>query len=49
LTVAYNSTLSEPLATPGSSAVVPATRDQTVLFQLNLRTLGDVKTSTGVP
>jgi LPS-assembly protein len=49
LSVAYNSTLAVPLSSPGSSAVVPATRDQTVMFQISLRTLGDVKTSSGLP
>ncbi len=48
LKVSYASTYSEPISTnPGVSAP-PSTRDQTVLFELDLRTLGDVKGSTGV-
>jgi len=42
LKINYTSTLSDPIAT------TPVTRDQTVLVQLTLRTLGDVKASTSL-
>jgi LPS-assembly protein len=42
LKINYTSTLSDPIAT------TPVTRDQTVLVQLTLRTLGDVKASTDI-
>jgi LPS-assembly protein len=48
LRVAYNSTISVPISTTPGVPAAPATRDQTVLFQLDFRTLGDVKTSAGV-
>jgi LPS-assembly protein len=46
--IAYNSTLVVPLASAGSTATAPSQRDQTLLFEIDLRTLGDVKSSTGV-
>ena len=46
--IAYNSTLGVPISTPGTTAVAPSTRDQSILFELDLRTLGDVKASSGV-
>jgi LPS-assembly protein len=42
LKVDYSSSYSQPIA------LTPVTRDQTVLVQLTLRTLGDVKASTNV-
>jgi LPS-assembly protein len=45
---AYNSTLSVPISTNPGVAAPPATRDQTFLFEIDLRTLGDVKGSSGV-
>jgi LPS-assembly protein len=42
LKINYTSTLSDPIAS------TPSTRDQTVLVQLTLRTLGDIKASTDV-
>ena len=46
--IAYNSTISVPISAAPGVAAAPATRDQTVLFELDFRTLGDVKSSTGV-
>ena len=46
--IAYNNTLAVPVSTPGTTAVAPGTRDQSVLFEIDLRTLGDVKAATGV-
>ena len=46
--VAYNSTLSVPLSTTPGVPAAPATRDQSLLFEIDLRTLGDVKASAGV-
>ncbi len=46
--VAYNNTLSVPISTTPGVPAAPATRDQTLLFEIDLRTLGDVKGSTGV-
>lgn len=40
--VSYRSTLSDPIA------ATPGVRDQTITFQLTLRTLGDIRASTGV-
>ncbi len=48
LKVAYNSTLSVPISTTPGVPAPPATRDQSLLFELDLRTLGDVKSATGV-
>jgi LPS-assembly protein len=52
LTVRYSSSVSQPLAFqefPGGPVVVnPATRNQTLMIQLVLRTLGDVKTNVGL-
>jgi LPS-assembly protein len=45
---AYNNTLSVPLSTTPGVPAAPATRDQSVVFELDFRTLGDVKASTGV-
>jgi LPS-assembly protein len=48
LKIAYNSVLTVPIsATPGVPAA-PSVRDQTLLFQINFRTLGDIKSSAGV-
>ena len=46
LKVAYNSTFAVPISTNGGPAA-PAVRDQTFVFELDLRTLGDVKGSAG--
>jgi LPS-assembly protein len=43
LNLSYLSRLSDPVA------ATPAVRDQTVTIQLTLRTLGDLRASTGVP
>ena len=48
LKIAYNSTLSVPISTTPGVPAAPAVRDQTVLFELDFRTLGDVKGSSGV-
>jgi len=48
LKVAYNSTLSVPISTTPGVPAAPALRDQTFLFELDFRTLGDVKGSTGL-
>ena len=48
LKIAYNSTISVPISTTPGVAAAPAVRDQTFLFELDLRTLGDVKGSTGI-
>jgi LPS-assembly protein len=46
--VAYSSVMTDPVsATPGVP-LAPAVRDQTVLFELTFRTLGDIRGSTGV-
>ena len=45
---AYNSTLYVPISTNPGVAAPPAQRDQTFLFEVDLRTLGDVKGSSGV-
>ena len=46
--VAYNSTLAVPISTTPGVPAAPATRDQSLLFQISLRTLGDIKASAGV-
>jgi LPS-assembly protein len=46
LKVAYNSTFAVPISTNGGPAA-PAVRDQTFIFELDLRTLGDIKGSAG--
>ena len=46
--IAYNSTLSVPISTTPGVPAAPATRDQSLLFEIDLRTLGDVKASSGV-
>jgi LPS-assembly protein len=46
--VAYNSTLSVPISTAPGVPAAPATRDQSLLFEISLRTLGDFKGSAGV-
>jgi LPS-assembly protein len=46
--VAYNSTLEVPISTTPGVPAAPAVRDQTVLFEIDFRTLGDVKSSAGV-
>jgi LPS-assembly protein len=52
LTFRYSSSVSQPQAFatfPGGPVVVnPATRNQTLMIQLVLRTLGDVKTNVGL-
>ncbi len=48
LKIAYNSTLSVPISTTPGVPSAPAMRDQTLLFELDFRTLGDVKGSSGV-
>jgi len=49
LKVAYNSVLSVPISTAPGVPAAPAVRDQSIVFQLSLRTLGDVKSSAAVP
>ena len=46
--VSYTSVMSQPISTTVGVAAAPATRDQTILFEIDLRTLGDIKSSTGV-
>lgn len=46
--IAYNSTLSVPISTSPGVPAAPATRDQSLLFEISLRTLGDFKGSAGV-
>ena len=52
LTLRYSSNVSQPgifSATPGGPAILnPATRNQTLMIQLVLRTLGDVRTNVGL-
>ena len=48
INIAYNSTLSVPLSTTPGVPAAPALRDQSLLFQISLRTLGDIKGSAGV-
>jgi LPS-assembly protein len=48
LKVAYNSTISVPISTTPGVPAAPAVRDQTFLLELDFRTLGDVKGSTGI-
>ena len=52
LTLRYSSSVSQPGAFPtfpgGPVVVNPATRNQTLMIQLVLRTLGDVKTNVGL-
>ena len=46
--VAFSSVMTDPVsATPGV-AVAPAARDTSLLFELTLRTLGDIRGSTGI-
>jgi LPS-assembly protein len=46
--IAYSSVMTDPVsATPGVP-LAPAVRDQTLLFEITFRTLGDIRTSTGV-
>ena len=47
LKVNYSTTMSDPVNLPGGP-IVPAVRDQTVLVQLTLRTLGEVGGSFGL-
>ncbi len=46
--VAYNSTLAVPISTTPGVPAAPAMRDQSLLFQISFRTLGDVKSSASV-
>lgn len=46
--VSYTSTTTNPVVTTLGVPTPPGTRDQTILFELDLRTLGDIKGSTGV-
>jgi LPS-assembly protein len=46
--VSYTSVFSDPISTTPGVPTPPATRDQSILFELDLRTLGDIKGSTGV-
>jgi LPS-assembly protein len=46
--VAFSSVITDPVsATPGV-AVAPAARDTSLLFELTLRTLGEIKSGTGL-
>jgi LPS-assembly protein len=46
--IAYNSTLAVPISTTPGVPAAPAVRDQALLFEINFRTLGDVKSSASV-
>ena len=46
--ISYTSSITDPIVTAAGVPAPPGTRDQTVLFELDLRTLGDIKGSTGV-
>jgi LPS-assembly protein len=46
--ISYASAISDPITTSAGTPAPPGIRDQTVLFELTLRTLGDVRGSTGV-
>jgi LPS-assembly protein len=46
--ISYASAISDPITTSAGTPAPPGVRDQTVLFELTLRTLGDVRGSTGV-
>jgi hypothetical protein len=52
LTIRYSSNVSQPAVYsefPGGPVIYnPATRNQTLMFELVLRTLGDVKANVGV-
>ena len=52
LNITYSSNVSQPLAFqefPGGPVITnPATRTQTLLIKLELRTLGDVRTNVGL-
>jgi LPS-assembly protein len=51
LTIKYSSNLSTPAAYVLPNGVVaynPATRNQTLMIQLELRTLGDIKSNVGL-
>ena len=46
--LSYASTVSDPITTSAGTPAPPGIRDQTVLFELTLRTLGDIRGSTGL-
>jgi LPS-assembly protein len=46
--LSYTSTYSEPISTTPGVPAPPGIRDQSLLFEIDLRTLGDIKGSTGV-
>ena len=51
LTIRYSSSTSAPAAftaLPDGLVINPSTRNQTLMFQLVLRTLGDVKANAGL-
>jgi LPS-assembly protein len=48
LKIAYNSVLAVPISVAPGVPAAPAMRDQSLLFQLSLRTLGDIKSSATV-
>jgi LPS-assembly protein len=46
--LSYSSVVSDPITTSAGTPAPPGNREQTLLFELTLRTLGDIKGSTGV-
>ena len=46
--LSYASTVSDPITTTAGTPAPPGTRDQTVLFELTLRTIGEVRGSAAV-
>jgi len=46
--VAFSSVISDPVTGTPGAVVAPPVRDTSLLFELTLRTLGDIRTSTGV-
>ncbi len=46
--IAYNNTIAVPMSTMPGAPAAPAFRDQSLLFEISLRTLGDIKSSAGV-